>query len=207
MTLIEMEMTPTSDISTKQRIRYVEVQNTVYQRIQSETVGAKCFWWAYKILEEVLRTEGTVAWLLSQRKTTPGATERIKYSTHKTRTQWRFKASLCQSQDKSTSYLVSNDNNERWPDFTELDEESRASFVWCANSTSKMHHNYMKSNLASRSVRLTMLILGHVLDMISPSTYKYIFNCWSFKIIRQAFTMIVFPNDWFVDWWIYKHIV
>jgi len=44
MALIEMEMTPTSDISTKQRIRYVEVLNTVYQRKQSETVGAKCFW-------------------------------------------------------------------------------------------------------------------------------------------------------------------
>lgn len=92
----------------------------------------------------------------------------------------------------------------RWPDgndFTQLDEESRSSFVRCANFTSKMRHDYIKSDLASRSVRLTMLILGYVLDTISVSAYKYISNHWSFKIIRQALTLIVCPNDWFIDWW------
>lgn len=58
---------------------------------------------------------------------------------------------------------------------SELDEESR-SFVRCANFTSKMQHDYIKSNLASRSVRLTMPILAHVLDTISASAYKYLIN-------------------------------
>lgn len=187
---------------TSQENRGSDTESTVYRRIQSETVGAKCFWWAYKILEEVLRTEGTVAWLLSRRKNHIGGYRTNAYDNRHTKQghdNARIKASLCQSGDKSSAHSACRTMRWRWV----LDEESRSSFVWCANSTSEMRHNYMKSNLASRSVRLTVLMLGHVLDTVSASAYKYTSNRWSFKIIRQVLTLIVCLNDWFfwlINW-------
>lgn len=145
-----------------------ETYRAVYQRIQSETVGAKCFWWAYKILEEVLRTEGTVAWLLSQRNTTSGVNRKRKilYTWNKDTITHVLRPASVNHQTKVPPPLCLTIKM-RWPDendFTEMDEETRSLFVRCANFTSKMRHDYIKSNLASRSVRLTVLILGHVLD-------------------------------------------